>query len=311
MSVFHRSRAACAALALLTLSACGSGDSGGGQAVTLTTPTWVGGQANTAVAAYILEEELGYEVTVREMDEDDAWKAVGEGEADAILEDWGHPDLEERYVDRRQTVVPAGDLGVTGKIGWYLPDYVADEHPGITRWQGLNKYAEMFATARTGDKGRLLEGSKEFITRDEHLIDNLGLDFRTVYAGSEQAQIEEIRESARQREPFLTYWWRPHWLESEIELSEVDLPPHYPGCDTDEKSAECGYPETDLRKFLNAGFAEDGGEAAEFLKNFQWGEEDQNEVAKMIAQDGMAPRAAAARWVKENPGIWKVWLWDL
>ncbi|MCT2594523.1 ABC transporter substrate-binding protein [Streptomyces sp. N2-109] len=315
MSAISRSRAAFAALALLTLSACGSvsgtASSGDGEAVTLIAPTWAGGQANVAVAKYILENELGYDVSVKEMDEGDAWKAVGTGKADALLEDWGHPALEKEYVDQEQTVVSGGDLGVKGKIGWYVPEYLADEHRDITDWRKLNKYADLFATSEIGGKGRLIEGSPEFVTRDEALIRNLDLDFEAVYAGSEEAQIQEMRKRAAKKEPFLTYWWRPHWLETELELKEVRLPAHYGGCDADETTSECGYPETELQKYLNASFEEDGGKAAEFLKNFQWGEEDQNEVAKMIARDGLAPEAAAKRWVKENPNTWELWLWGL
>lgn len=318
MSVLQQSKtkSAFAALTLLALSACGS-DSGsgaasdGGESVTLTAPTWAGGQANAAVAAYILEEELDYDVTVKKTDEDESWRAIGEGEADAILEDWGHPDLEKKYVDGKKTVKRAGDLGVEGRIGWYVPQYLAEKHDGVTEWQKLNDYADLFATPETGGKGRLLEGSPKFVTRDEELIKNLNLDYKAVYAGSEEAQIKEMRKRAKDREPFLTYWWRPHWLEAEVALTEVELPPHVNGCDADEQKAECGYPETDLQKYLNADFARDGGKAAGFLQNFQWGEEDQNEVAKMIARDGLSPEKAAQRWVKGNEGTWKVWLWNL
>ncbi|WP_244502414.1 ABC transporter substrate-binding protein [Streptomyces oceani] len=277
----------------------------------LTTNTWVGGQANTAVASYLLERELGYDVSVRERPEDKAWKALGTGEADALLEDWGHPEQERKYIQRKKTVVPAGDLGMQGRIGWYVPEYLSDEHPEITDWKNLNDYAHLFATEETGEKGRLLEGAPDFISRDKQLIRNLDLDLEPVFAGSEAAQIKEMRKRAKHEEPFLTYLWRPHWLESEIELTEVDLPPYYEGCAADERKTKCGYPETDLQKYMNADFEKDGGKAAQFLKNFQWGEEDQNEVARMIARDGMTPEKAAKRWVEENPGTWKVWLWDL
>lgn len=305
------SAAVCALLAPLVLGAC-SGESGEkAGAVVLTSPTWTGGQANVAVAKHLLEKELGYKVRTRQMDEKDAWKAIGENKADAILEDWGHPDLEEKYVFKKKTVVRAGDVGVTGKIGWYVPDYLTEKHPRITEWKNLNDFAPLLRTAKSGGKGQLLEGSPEFLTHDDAIIRNLRLDYKTVYTGSEKAQIEEIQERARKREPFLTYWWRPHWLASDANLKEVQLPPHYDGCDADPKTVNCGYPETPLKKYLSADFSKKGGNAAKFLKNFQWSEDDQNEVAKMIAQDGVSPKAAARKWVKENPGTWKVWLWGL
>ncbi|MDJ1138300.1 ABC transporter substrate-binding protein [Streptomyces iconiensis] len=300
-----------ALLAPLVLGACSSDSDAHAEPVVLTSPTWTGGQANVAVARYLLENELDQKVRTRQMDEKDAWKAVGGGKADAILEDWGHPDLEEKYVFKKKTIVRAGDVGVTGKIGWYVPEYLTEKHPGITDWKKLNDLAPLLRTPKSGNKGQLIEGSPEFLTRDDALIKNLRLNYKTVYTGSEKAQIEEIQERTRKRQPFLTYWWRPHWLASEANLKEVQLPAHYEGCDKNPKTVTCGYPETPLKKYLSADFSKNGGKAAEFLKNFQWGEDDQNAVAKMIAQDGLSPGAAAKKWVKENPGTWKVWLWGL
>ncbi|MGW7350720.1 glycine betaine ABC transporter substrate-binding protein [Streptomyces sp. NPDC054784] len=296
-------------LALLPLTACSDSDPGGGDkdTVTLISPAWANGKANTAVAALLLEEELGYEVRVLRLDEAEAWEALADGSADAILEDWGHPKEERKYVQQQKSVVPAGDLGVTGRIGWYVPQYLADEHKDITNWNKLNKYADLFATDKTGDKGQLNEGDRSFVTHDESLIKNLGLDYQAVFLGSENAQMAEMRERAAKEEPFLTYWWRPHWIETEVPLAEVSLPTYTTGCADRETMVKCGYPSTKLQKYLNADFAEDGGDAARFLKNFNWTEDDQNTVAKMIVKEKLDEREAAERWVKRPPEIWRTW----
>ncbi|CAM5582575.1 glycine/betaine-binding protein [Streptomyces narbonensis] len=70
----------------------------------------------------------------------------------------------------------------------------------------------------------------------------------------------------------------------------------------------CAYPHTPLQKFLNARFADGGGDAAAFLKKFRWTTEDQNEVALMIAEQKLSPQEAAGRWVKENETTWRAWL---
>ena len=356
----RKSPAILAALSLVVLSACGAHDTQSEGKVVITVPTWAGGEANVAVARYLLEEELNYDVSVEKMDEGDAWEAVGSGEADAILEDWGHQDSVRKYVHKEKSVVSAGSVGITGKIGWYVPSYLAEEHPEITDWRNLNKYAHLFAPdggendedgsgdgsgngsgegsgegedegrsggsesdsggsgsedsdttigSKDGAKGQILEGSREFLTHDEKLIENLGLDLEAKYLGSESAQLKEIRERAADREPFLVYWWRPHWVEAEVELTEVRLPPHYGGCDSKPEEIECGYPKEPLTKYLNADFSDSGGKAADLLRNFQWGPDDQNQVAKSIKDDGLSPSAAAEEWVKRNKGVWKVWLW--
>ncbi|NLU66815.1 glycine betaine ABC transporter substrate-binding protein [Streptomyces sp. HNM0574] len=309
----RKGKAFLAATSLLLLTACGGGEasSGADKSVVLTVPTWAGGEANAAVAKYLLEHELGYDVTLKKMDEADAWKAIGTGKADAILEDWGRKEERRTWVDKKGTVVPAGSLGITGKMGWYVPSYLAAEHKDITDWKKLNRYAELFAKDGSG-KGELLEGSREFLTHDEELIDNLRLNYEPSYAGSEKAQLKEIRERAAKREPFLAYWWQPHWIGAEVELTEVRLPAYYDGCaGEDVKKVTCGYPEDELKKYLNADFSKNGGDAAEMLRNFQWSEDDQNKVAKRITDDGITPEGAAKEWVEDNRGTWKMWLWGL
>ncbi|MGI5402419.1 glycine betaine ABC transporter substrate-binding protein [Streptomyces sp. CA-135486] len=314
MRTLRISTAVISALGVLTLSACGAAETGkkdeagGKKSVTLTVPSWVGAQANTAVAGYILKKELGYHVKTQQMGEVLAWDALSKGDIDAVMEDWGHPKEEKQYVTTKKTVVKGGDLGVTGHIGWYVPKYWADKNPEVTDYKNLNKYVKDLKTAESGDKGQILEGSPDYVTNDDALIKNLKLDLKTNYSGSEAAQITAIKKYAKEKKPFLTYWWTPQWLNEQVEMVEVKLPEYKAGCDADPKKIACAYPNTPLQKYLNADFAKNGGEAAEFLKNFKWTTEQQNEVALMIAGEKMSPEAAAEKWVKANEATWKAWL---
>ncbi|WP_395297712.1 ABC transporter substrate-binding protein [Kitasatospora hibisci] len=304
--------ASTAVLGLLALNACSAADTGkksdaaGAKTVRLTVPSWVGAEANVAVAEYLLEKELGYQVKTQQMGEVLAWDALGKGDIDAIMEDWGHPEQEKQYVGK--SVVKGGDLGVTGHIGWFVPKYFADAHPDVTDWKNLNKYAQDLRTGESDGKGQILEGSPDYVTHDDALITNLHLDLKTKYAGSEAAQITEIKKNADAGKPFLTYWWTPQWLNAQVEMVEVKLPDYQPGCDADAEKIACAYPNTPLQKYLNADFAGKGGKAAEFLKNFKWTTEQQNEVALMIAGDKLSAEAAAEKWVKANEATWKAWL---
>ena len=308
-----------AALAVLALTTgCGAADmtrqaspfadARGARTVTLSVPSWVGAQANVAVVEYLLEHELGYRVDTVQMDEVPAWDALSQGRIDALLEDWGHPEQEKRYVEEKKTIVRGGDLGVTGHIGWFVPDYFAERHPDVTDWKNLNKYADRFRTAESGGKGQLLDGSPAYVTHDKALVKNLKLDYQVVFAGSEAAQITQIKQFAKEEKPFLTYWYSPQWLFEKVPMTEVKLPPHKAGCDADPAKVACAYPHTPLQKFLNAGFAKDGGEAAAFLRKFKWTTEDQNEVSLMIAEQKLSPEEAARKWVERHEPTWRAWL---
>ncbi|WP_405982834.1 ABC transporter substrate-binding protein [Streptomyces sp. NBC_00158] len=317
-----RITAAVAAVAALAVGAgltgCGAADmtrqsspfadTEGARTVTLSVQSWVGAQADVAVAQYLLEHELGYRVDTVQIDEVPAWDALSQGRVDAILEDWGHPEQEERYVDGKGTIVRGGDLGVTGHIGWFVPTYFAERHPDVTDWRNLDKYAAELRTAESGGKGQLLDGSPSYVTNDKALVKNLGLDLQVVFAGSEAAQITQIKQFAKEGKPFLTYWYEPQWLFEKVPMTEVELPAYEKGCDADPEKVACAYPHTPLQKFFNARFAKDGGDAAAFLKRFRWTKEMQNDVALMIAEEKLPPQEAAARWVKENRATWQTWL---
>ncbi|MFC9241068.1 glycine betaine ABC transporter substrate-binding protein [Streptomyces decoyicus] len=304
--------------ALLALSGCGAADmtkqaspyanAAGAKTVTLSVQNWVGAQADVAVAEYLLKHELGYRVDRVQIDEVPAWDALSQGRVDAILEDWGHPDQEQRYIKDKKTITPGGDVGVTGHIGWYVPTYFAKKHPDVTNWKNLNKYAKQFRTAESGSQGQLMDGSPSYVTNDKALVKNLGLDYKVVFAGSEASQITQIKQFAKQKKPFLTYWYKPQWLFKKVPMTEVKLPEYKEGCDADLKKIKCAYPHTPLQKYFNADFAKNGGKAAAFLKNFKWTEEDQSEVALDIADKKMSPQDAAKKWVEGHKSTWQAWL---
>ncbi|MFI9342899.1 ABC transporter substrate-binding protein [Streptomyces sp. NPDC052773] len=316
--MFRRTTLTASAAVLTLATGCGAADmtkqaspfanAQGAKTVTLSVQSWVGAQANVAVAQYLLEHELGYRVDTVQVDEVPAWDALSQGRVDALLEDWGHPEQEQRYVKEKKTVTRGGDLGVTGHIGWYVPTYFAKRHPDVTDWKNLNKYADRFRTAESGGKGQLMDGSPSYVTNDKALVKNLGLDYKVVFAGSEAAQITQIKQFAKEKKPFLTYWYSPQWLFEKVPMTEVKLPPYKEGCDADPEKVACAYPHTPLQKYLNTGFAEKGGDAAAFLKNFKWTTADQNEVSLMIAEQKLSPEEAAKRWVERHEATWKAWL---
>jgi glycine betaine/proline transport system substrate-binding protein len=317
-----RRRAGLAGLAALALalsgcggakvgeSASGAGGGGAGQCgeFNLAVNPWVGYEANAAVIAYVAKKDLGCDVQKKDLKEEVAWQGFGTGEVDAVVENWGHPDLKKKYIDGQKTAVSAGETGNTGVIGWYVPPWMAKKYPDITQWKNLNKYAELLRTSESGNKGQLLDGDPSFVTNDGALVKNLGLDYKVVYAGSEAALIQAFRQAEQKKTPVLGYFYEPQWLFSEIELVKVNLPPYKEGCDADPEKIACDYPEYKLDKIVSKKFAESGSPAYQLVKNFSWTNEDQNLVAKYIAQDKMSPEKAAEKWVGDHRDKVDAWL---
>ncbi len=270
---------------------------------------WVGYEASAAVLQHLLQEELGYQVQLMQIDEQPSWQALDQGALDVILENWGHEDLMETYgPEGLGTVVDGGPNGNVGHIGWYMPAYLLEDHPDITTVEGLRANADLFHTQESGDQGEFLAGAPGFVTSDQGMINHFDLPFEIVYAGSEAAQLTEVRQRYEDREPVVFYAQEPGWIQRDLDLVRVEFPEWTEGCDDDPDDVSCDYPRTDLNKIFRSGFVEEAGPAYELLDNWEWDNDDQNEVAQLIADEGLDREEAAAQWVEENPDVWRAWL---
>lgn len=276
--------------------------------ITIAVNPWVGYEANAAVVAHLAEKRLGCKVTKKEVDEQTAWQGLDSGEIDVILENWGHEDLKQKYIEEKRTAVRVGPTGNKGVIGWYVPPWMKKAYPDITDWRNLNKYASLFRTPESGGKGQVLDGDPSYVTNDEALVENLDLDYKVVYAGDEQSLIKAFRQAEDQKTPLIGYFFEPQWLHLDIELVKVDLPEYTAGCDADPAKVTCDYPRYELDKIASRKFMDAGGPAARLVKNFQWSNDEQDAVASFIAKYKMSPDEAARRWVEANPDRAEDWL---
>jgi glycine betaine/proline transport system substrate-binding protein len=283
-----------------------TGDGGKGN-VKMMVNEWVGAAANVAVAQCLLQQ-MGYKVETSTLAEEIAWQGFQTGEVDVILENWGHPELEKKYIETDKLAVDAGPMGVKGIIGWYVPKWMVDKYPDITDWNNLNKYADLFKTSESGDKGQFLGASPAFVQYDQALADNLKLNYKVVFSGSEAASITAFQEATKNQTPLIGYFYDPQWLLNEIELVQIKLPAWTEGCDADLKKVACDYPAYTLNKIVRTEWMNTAGDAATFIKNFQWANADQNAVADAITNKGMKELDAAKEWIDANPATWQAWM---
>ncbi len=305
------------ALAALALAGCGDGsiekqteanesqaaEGGDCGEINMAVNPWVGYYADAYVVGHVAEQELGCTVNYKELKEDVSWQGFGTGEVDVVMEDWGHPDLEKKFfADTGDgSAMEFGPTGNVGIIGWYVPPWLAEEHPEVLDWENLNDFAADFATSETGDKGQFLGADPSYVQFDEAIISNLGLDFEVVFSGSEAASITAFQRAEENKEFLIGYFYEPQWLFAELPLAKVALPPYEEGCQDDPAEVDCDYPETVLKKVVSTSWAEEGGPGVDLVENFEWTNDDQNVVAKYISDEGMSNEDAAARWVEENP----------
>ena len=274
---------------------------------------WNGSAVNIEVAKQLLENELGYTVETTDLDENVQWAAINSGEMHASLEVWpsGHAENRADFIDNPNgNVVDAGLLGPIGKIGWYLPTYMVDQHPALATWEGLAdpELAGLFATAETGDNGQFLTGDPSWVSTEQLVIDNLELPLEIIYTGSEEGIVAAIDAAIAREDPVLAYFWTPHSIHNAYDLTEVQLPEHTPECADKGDAFDCDYPADNLFKIVWAGLQQGAPAAWELLHNFNYTTDDQVSMLAAVEAEGMSVEEAAADWIAANEATWSAWI---
>jgi len=297
-------------------SAAGSGaPDNSGTTITFAINPWVGSEANVAVAQRLLEDKLGYTVETKKIDEYAQFPALAKGQLDATMEVWpsGHATDYKKYIESGNGVVDGGELGVTGQIGWWIPSYMLDDHPELATWEGLKGNEDLFKTAESGSAGQILDGAPSFVTFDQSIATNLGLNLKVVYAGSEDAQLAALDAAYQKKGPILMYFWTPHWAQQKYDLTMIELPEVTPACEEAATAPApypdyaCGYPQDNLYKAYNLDLQTNAPAAFALLSAMQYTNDDQNIVGLGISNKE-DPADAAQQWIDDNPQVWQPWV---
>ena len=315
--------AALAASAMLAVTACGGGSVGsqtkanedkaaaaGGNCKTFNVIVnpWVGFTADAYVVGTVAADQLGCTVNYVDLKEGGpSYQALKSGDGDVILEEWSH-ETELKAAEADGSAKDIGSPGNVGIIGWYVPGWLAEEHPDVLDYKNLNKYAKNFATSESGGKGQFLGSDPTYTQYDEAIVKNLDLDFKVVFSGGETATVEAFKKAQAKKEWLIGYFWEPQYIHAEVPMERVKLPEYTPGCDSNKAKVACDYAETPLKKVASTKFLDSGSSAAKLVENFTWTNDDQNQVADYITTDKMSPEEAAAKWIKDNQDKVDAWL---
>ena len=204
------------AMLLLTVGCQSGGTAGSDEPIKIAINEWTG-QHVTAHYLGNLFEKAGYQVEYVTAGAVPQFAAIAEGEITVQPEIWTN-NVGDIYPDAVADgrIVELGALGLNNREGWAYPKYMEEQCPGLPSMQALIDCADLFATAETGDKGRILAYPADWGTRTVDTVAALGLPFQAIPAGSEGAQVAEIQSAVAAQEPLVLMFWQPHWVHSQV-----------------------------------------------------------------------------------------------
>jgi glycine betaine/proline transport system substrate-binding protein len=318
------------AAAAIVLAACGGSDSeskdaagsGGGEAasacegtsgeaINIVQNAWTASMVEAEIMKQLIETQLCVPAKIVEIDENSMFAGMADGKVDFVTELWmsGVVAEEQAFIDDGSVKV-VGDLGTTGQIGWFVPDYVVKDNPSLATWEGLKdpEVAKLFATAQTGDKGRFLGTDPSYSQYDEPIINNLGLPFQLQMSGSEAATVAEIDSAVSAKKPILLYWWTPTAAAGKYGLVEVKLPEYTEGCYDELTAVACGYPADPLVKAASAKLETKNPKVWAMLQKVTLTNAQQLELLPQVEIDQKPAADVAKAWIDANKDIWSSWV---
>lgn len=308
-----------AAATALLLAATGAGAQ---EKITFSDLSWNGAQAIGHVLAAIVEQEMGGDAEiVSGMNQAAVIMAgmdKGDGSIDVYTDMWmpNQQALWDEYIDGNQTVVTNKPYKGTSNI--YVPSYMADKVSSI---EDLNnpEIAAMFDTDGNG-KGEYWAGDVTWASTKRWQIKfkSYGLDGlwepNIVSADTFKAGLEAAYTAGK---PQLFYYWTPEAIHVKYDLTALEEPDRFDGCEVVDLDAEdwlevsyfeCIIAANDIFVAYSKSLEERNPPVAKMLSNVQFtGDEINGWIVEMF-ENKRDPREVAEDWIADNKETVTGWI---
>ncbi len=287
MKTTHWIKAISMVAALAVVAGCGGG---GEQAAAQKTAdlvyvNWAEGVAYTNLAKVILEDKMGYDVTITAADVAPAYTAVAQGDKDAFMETWLpvlHKDYIERYKDK---VVDLGNVYEGTQSGLVVPAYVT-----IDTISELNDHVDQFDGKITG-----IDAGAGIMKTTEKVIDEYGLDY-TLVSSSGPAMTAALKKAVDNEDWIVVTGWKPHWMFGRWDLKFLQQDPD-----------KVLWKKGNIHIMGRLGLKEDKPELAQFLENYFFTDAELSDLMLKM-REGEDQEQVARTWMEAHPDLVQTWI---
>ena len=276
---------------------------------------WTGQHVSAHIAGSVLKK-AGYDVEYVTAGAVPQFAAIAQGNLHLQPETWGN-NVGEIYPKS----VESGDIVVLGLTGlepiesWMYPTYMNEKCPGLPDVKALIECSQLFATAETFPKGRLITYPADWGTRSKDLVKNSGVPFEPIAGGSEGAMIAEMQAAYKTEAPMLVMFWEPHWVHGEMDFEWVEFPAYHEDCDEDpkhgmfpNKTGDCGFKQANISKIVSRDFEKNWPGAFKIMSEYSIDNATQNSLLLEIDSKKRELEDVIAEWMDDNEDTWKPWV---
>ncbi|MEQ9547395.1 MAG: ABC transporter substrate-binding protein [Marinobacter sp.] len=285
--------------------------------VSITEMNWASNTVVTSVAKFIMEQGYGCDVTVVPSDTIPAVTSVAEnGEPDIVTELWlnsageAYLKLEEQgKVERLGKVLDPG-----GVEGWWIPTYLAEEHPELTTIEGVMANPELvdkrFNNCPSGWGCRVVS---------DNLVRALDLEASGIEVfnhGSGETLASSMASAVQDEEPWFGYYWGPTVPLGKFDMTRVELGDYDPDVHTRNQTPDVEnpgvseFPAAPVLTSVTTDFKEREPEVAEMLSKLTFKTDTMSALLAWMDKSNASAEEAAVYFLSNNSDEWSSWIND-
>lgn len=214
-SAANRSRAVLLGLVL----AAGAGLSARAAELEIGWTAWSDAEFTTKLAARVLEDELGHDVTLTLVDVALQYQGVARGDLDAMLMAWLPDTHDDYYRQFGDQLVDLGPIYTGARLGWVVPAYVPESDVS-----SIADLAEPDVAARFQREIFGIDPGAGLTRLSEGALAAYGLDTYNLVTSSGAAMTAMIERAHLREQWIVGTAWRPHWMFQTWDLRFLDDP---------------------------------------------------------------------------------------
>ncbi|MEL6463414.1 MAG: glycine betaine ABC transporter substrate-binding protein [Pseudomonadota bacterium] len=284
--------------------------------VSITEMDWASAAVVTNVAKFLLEQGYGCSVTVVPTTTVPAMASVAEtGEPDILTELWtSYTEVYEELRGEGKLVELSKVLSDGGVEAWWIPDYLAEEHPELTTLEGIKANPQLvggrFHDCPSG-WGCDITNHNNFKAAD---LADAGVE--RFQHGSGETLATAIAAAYEAKEPWFGYYWAPTSVLGKYPMVQVEMPAYDADTHTCNGLEDCAtpglsaYPVSNVVTAATQAFVDREPDAAALMGNVTFTNAQMGEVLAWQEANEASNEEAAVYFLTTYKDVWGDWLND-
>ena len=276
---------------------------------------WPSALLQNRIAQYIVEKGYGYPTDVKFGATLPLIQGLKRGDTHVLMEVW-LPNQEEAWKEALSEgkVISLGlSIGYDWQSAFVIPAYLQEQYPELDSVDDLKdqKFKNLFKTAETGDKARLVSCVKGWACEEVNAAQIIGYGLTNhvhiVNPGDGAALNANLYGAYERKEPWLGYQWGTSDPALLLDLVRLEEPKYSDQCWSTTKA--CAYEDATILIAANSDLQARAPEVIQMLQNWDFNHDILKRVVRWGAGNPDADtNATALWWLKNNSDIWSQWV---